>query len=124
MRISDWSADVGSSYLNPHRRAGGRHGGMDERERACEAARAAGFGHADRKRGYRHRRGRRGDPAAHPRLRRAARYRRGRLRSEEHTSDLQSLMRSSYAVFSLKKKTYESYNINTPISKQSTTTMN
>src|SRR3546814_18486518 len=81
MRISDWSADVGSSYLNPHRRAGGRHGGMDERERACEAARAAGFGHADRKRGYRHRRGRRGDPAAHPRLRRAARYRRGR--SEE-----------------------------------------
>src|SRR3546814_9523930 len=27
------------------------------------------------------------------------------LRSEEHTSDLQSLMRSSYAVFCLKKKT-------------------
>src|SRR3546814_4397702 len=29
----------------------------------------------------------------------------GRLRSEEHTSELQSLMRSSYAVFCLKKKT-------------------
>src|SRR3546814_5474665 len=28
-----------------------------------------------------------------------------RLRSEEHTSELQSLMRSSYAVFCLKKKT-------------------
>src|SRR3546814_4113474 len=28
----------------------------------------------------------------------------GLLRSEEHTSELQSLMRSSYAVFSLKKK--------------------
>src|SRR3546814_1218426 len=28
------------------------------------------------------------------------------LRSEEHTSELQSLMRSSYAVFCLKKKTY------------------
>src|SRR3546814_1277703 len=28
----------------------------------------------------------------------------GRLRSEEHTSELQSLMRSSYAVFCLKKK--------------------
>src|SRR3546814_5303251 len=28
----------------------------------------------------------------------------GRIRSEEHTSELQSLMRSSYAVFCLKKK--------------------
>src|SRR3546814_2427165 len=28
----------------------------------------------------------------------------GRIRSEEHTSDLQSLMRISYAVFCLKKK--------------------
>src|SRR3546814_4985744 len=31
---------------------------------------------------------------------------RARSRSEEHTSELQSLMRSSYAVFCLKKKTY------------------
>src|SRR3546814_5436207 len=30
-------------------------------------------------------------------------------RSEEHTSELQSLMRSSYAVFCLKKKTYKYY---------------
>src|SRR3546814_1590678 len=30
-----------------------------------------------------------------------------RLRSEEHTSELQSLMRTSYAVFCLKKKTFE-----------------
>src|SRR3546814_3236748 len=29
---------------------------------------------------------------------------RGRCRSEEHTSELQSLMRTSYAVFCLKKK--------------------
>src|SRR3546814_4998133 len=29
----------------------------------------------------------------------------GTIRSEEHTSELQSLMRSSYAVFCLKKKT-------------------
>src|SRR3546814_304120 len=37
----------------------------------------------------------------------AARRRQGdrRLRSEEHTSELQSLMRNSYAVFCLKKKT-------------------
>src|SRR3546814_4200112 len=31
----------------------------------------------------------------------------GYLRSEEHTSELQSLMRSSYAVFCLKKKINE-----------------
>src|SRR3546814_2389970 len=37
---------------------------------------------------------RRTDPAA------------SRFRSEEHTSELQSLMRISYAVFCLKKKTY------------------
>src|SRR3546814_3200193 len=34
-------------------------------------------------------------------------------RSEEHTSELQSLMRISYAVFCLKKKTKETYNITT-----------
>src|SRR3546814_7436575 len=32
------------------------------------------------------------------------RYEHGRQRSEEHTSELQSLMRISYAVFCLKKK--------------------
>src|SRR3546814_2396532 len=31
------------------------------------------------------------------------------VRSEEHTSELQSLMRISYAVFCLKKKTYTYY---------------
>src|SRR3546814_7537414 len=31
-------------------------------------------------------------------------------RSEEHTSELQSLMRTSYAVFCLKKKTHTKYN--------------
>src|SRR3546814_1797404 len=31
-------------------------------------------------------------------------------RSEEHTSELQSLMRISYAVFCLKKKTHTSWN--------------
>src|SRR3546814_3537680 len=31
----------------------------------------------------------------------------GKLRSEEHTYELQSLMRISYAVFCLKKKTYK-----------------
>src|SRR3546814_1443859 len=36
----------------------------------------------------------------------------GRFRSEEHTSELQSLMRISYAVFCLKKKTI-THNIHT-----------
>src|SRR3546814_2154118 len=38
----------------------------------------------------------------------------GRVRSEEHTSELQSLMRISYAVFCFKKKTYLHYNHITP----------
>src|SRR3546814_5771233 len=33
----------------------------------------------------------------------------GRSRSEEHTSELQSLMRISYAVFCLKKKNYNTH---------------
>src|SRR3546814_8418089 len=43
------------------------------------------------------------DPGAHRRSRGPAGGRPGR--SEEHTSELQSLMRISYAVFCLKKKT-------------------
>src|SRR3546814_2675302 len=38
-------------------------------------------------------------------------------RSEEHTSELQSLMRISYAVFCLKKKTKHDHNIPKVISK-------
>src|SRR3546814_18729177 len=34
------------------------------------------------------------------------------LRSEEHTSELQSLMRISYAVFCLKKKTNNTHHLN------------
>src|SRR3546814_8365494 len=35
------------------------------------------------------------------------------IRSEEHTPELQSLMRTSYAVFCLKKKTHNIHNMNT-----------
>src|SRR3546814_9019844 len=41
-----------------------------------------------------------------------------RPRSEEHTSELQSLMRISYAVFCLKKKKTKKTNSKTPISKK------
>src|SRR3546814_8130989 len=40
-----------------------------------------------------------------------ARYFGERIRSEEHTSELQSLMRISYAVFCLKKKNIQTKNI-------------
>src|SRR3546814_4874341 len=50
----------------------------------------------------------------------------GGLRSEEHTSELQSLMRISYAVFCLKKKTIRSeeptYNLQTQTARSTTGT--
>src|SRR3546814_5171861 len=64
---------------------------------------------------HRHARHRAGDRASD----RPSRGSRGNGRSEEHTSELQSLMRISYAVFCLKKKkdykhpTYHSYNHHT-----------
>src|SRR3546814_1379194 len=57
--------------------------------------------------------------AAPPDGRRAGR---GAIRSEEHTSELQSLMRISYAVFCLKQKTLENQivtaHIRTPVKKR------
>src|SRR3546814_7638900 len=43
-----------------------------------------------------------------------------RGRSEEHTSELQSLMRISYAVFCLKKKTYKQYTQNQRLKQHNT----
>src|SRR3546814_4897514 len=51
-------------------------------------------------------------PAPHPPAARAARR---PQRSEEHTSELQSLMRISYAVFCLKKKKNHKHKYNTYI---------
>src|SRR3546814_3426866 len=51
------------------------------------------------------------DPPGHPRLREMpverCLHNQRQQRSEEHTSELQSLMRISYAVFCLKKKKYD-----------------
>src|SRR3546814_9141610 len=113
MRISDWSSDVGSSdLLLGARRLPAR------RPRRARAA-ADGGGRAAEVRAGQPARGPRRDAvvpqpsegriARHPRgavlaraVDRTRRLRRGR--SEEHTSELQSLMRTSYAVFCLKKK--------------------
>src|SRR3546814_5447465 len=108
MRISDWSSDVCSSDLRLqrlHLRIGVAAGAEDQfLERIIGAAGRRRAEDRDRDRGQR---------GVHvlPRLRGvglAIRVRRERLidvfRSEEHTSELQSLMRISYAVFCLKNK--------------------
>src|SRR3546814_9956058 len=46
----------------------------------------------------------------------------GKVRSEEHTSELQSLMRISYAVFCLKKKKKNTTHIHNNYAKSNTTT--
>src|SRR3546814_3080730 len=104
MRISDWSSDVCSSDLLPApskslcpagedlprhhiRRPGSKVEGRSSRYSALTLIAERGFGELhDFRIGIRH---------IH-------------RRSEEHTSELQSLMRISYAVFCLKKKKKQS----------------
>src|SRR3546814_1321744 len=116
MRISDWSSDVCSSDLGiSHRsqpdqrdhRADGdpraRHGRVRAHDRQLQ-------GRAGRERGYAPPAGRTGEGAlmlGTTFVLALRSIRRHLLRSEEHTSELQSLMRISYAVFCLKKKTKE-----------------
>src|SRR3546814_5444393 len=103
MRISDWSSDVCSSDLAQDtgsaapevclrgEQAGDRPDGRDRPDLGRRVCPAGGGG---------------GDHLADPgrARRRGAGARAVRARSEEHTSELQSLMRISYAVFCLKKK--------------------
>src|SRR3546814_6343865 len=109
MRISDWSSDVCSSdlpRLRGHRGARRLAAGKPARcagQRLPLAARAAQPPQPrEPQRSRDHHRG----PVAAARPLGGARPPGGghRLRSEEHTSELQSLMRISYAVFCLKKK--------------------
>src|SRR3546814_6121334 len=103
MRISGWSSDVCSSDLRPRGRPAGRRGaahalqaaGGRRCRRARSAARAPAAAVVVR-------------PVQGGRAVAAFRAARGQplARSEEHTSELQSLMRISYAVFCLKKKKY------------------
>src|SRR3546814_6980595 len=94
MRISDWSSDVCSSDLGL--RAGcakPRRGRADRSDPGRRAVLAGEEGFLQR--------GQRPCRRAHrPRSP-------DHGRSEEHTSELQSLMRISYAVFCLKTKTHE-----------------
>src|SRR3546814_9819454 len=111
MRISDWSSDVCSSDLLAARRGGLPRPTVRNARRRGHDPRASG--RCARRNGLleqlsqRRRRQQRRRPAP-PRDARArlAYHAAGRRdeRSEEHTSELQSLMRISYAVFCLKKK--------------------
>src|SRR3546814_9093542 len=96
MRISDWSSDVCSSDLRQRHRADSTTATLANamfrrartQRRAAAKHRRATLPHADRKR------------SMGPSFLRHARC----ARPEEHTSELQSQMRISYAVFCLKKK--------------------
>src|SRR3546814_10090573 len=110
MRISDWSSDVCSSDLD---QAKARDVAADEDREALAIERDVGVERidaaADRAGDARAARGlgRRGDFAlrgAAEEIFAARRFAGAGKRSEEHTSELQSLMRISYAVFCLKKK--------------------
>src|SRR3546814_4083814 len=91
MRISDWSSDVCSSDLNSGGFARLRRAGLLP---AVKAASICGL-HVKRV----------GAPSQPPTSRaEGLRSCEPDSRSEEHTSELQSLMRISYAVFCLKKK--------------------
>src|SRR3546814_8020654 len=91
MRMSDWSSDVCSSDLEDR-----PQGGKAQRR---AMARTAEGGEERRQQGGKGngRAGRRTQPH------RPGAVRPQKRRSEEHTSELQSLMRSSYAVCCLKK---------------------
>src|SRR3546814_9623336 len=112
MRISDWSSDVCSSDLPDHHGGGSaRHvdaagqfpAPVDRDVRRFDAGDGAGLsrrvdGQLPPQPGTVQVRGRR-------RVRQFTLRRDHQARSEENTSELKSLMRISYAVFCLKKKT-------------------
>src|SRR3546814_10347038 len=127
MRISDWSSDVCSSDLRSrgsfdgypgHTLDRGRYAGCAKQERAGGCRRGMGVECSRRSDQGRHRNLRPGDervvyrgggvprgsvgltPSSKVINKVSARC----LRTEEHTSEPQSLMRISYAVFCLKKK--------------------
>src|SRR3546814_3596225 len=108
MPISDWSSAVCSSDLHLDRRdeavADARDGGDHALAVGRGAQRLAQFRDGGRERALDH------DDAGPDRIEQFllghdfARAQQQFMRSEEHTSELQSLMRISYAVFCLKKK--------------------
>src|SRR3546814_1839798 len=114
MRISDWSSDVCSSDLAAARAAHFQRyyrqaGRFLERQPDHLLRGSALFGPAAAGRRRKSRR-----PRRRSTLKVGVNVRLGLgagMRSEEHTSELQSLMRISYAVFCLQKKKNQRYNM-------------
>src|SRR3546814_986035 len=131
MRIRDWSSDVCSSYLSAHGRptrgqrlqADAQGDDLPDRGRAIEGLASVGPGWKRvrrRAQWLRHEpvrlaawlRTRCGTRAARVGLRdRSAASAGRRRRSDEHTSELQSLLRLSFAVFCSKKTNHLSLNL-------------
>src|SRR3546814_4779540 len=112
MRISDWSSDVCSSDLHQHARA---VVDLVPRHVAGEFRGQRHRGHACGQQQQRHDHGARRPPGGAHQVRGQQHRRHDQChRSEEHTSELQSLMRISYAVFCLKKKTTTPHSPHTP----------
>src|SRR3546814_5425505 len=118
MRISDWSSDVCSSDLETVETLGQRlapglgpehaAAAVEHPDLALQAAVPRSVAHARGQHSVEQLRARRRQQVGALRTGEAlAREHRQRIRSEEHTSALQSLMRNSYAVFCLKKKTQD-----------------
>src|SRR3546814_5871741 len=113
MRISDWSSDVCSSDLRERPAAQDRfekpverrRSRVDHRQRKDAGGEAGAGSRQGDAVGDVARKRPRGGRGRRRLCVRAVRDRLQRPRSEEHTSELQSLMRNSYAVFCLKKKT-------------------
>src|SRR3546814_7594878 len=102
MRISDWSSDVCSSDLEDRGRACQVDRENHHVDRHAAVAEGAGERRIDRPAGA-------GSGIHEGRAQQQQESRHEQPeRSEEHTSELQSLMRISYAVFCLKKKTTKS----------------
>src|SRR3546814_2764880 len=110
MRISDWSSDVCSSDLPPDS-PNSVH--AECRRRRCIEARAIGKSSFVFEESSQSPRCDRRTITRVPRYTRPSASHSGR--SEEHTSELQSLMRISYAVFCLKKKNKTTQNNNKDI---------
>src|SRR3546814_10381859 len=105
MRISDWSSDVCSSDLQPAAERGADDRPEDRAHAPDRHRRAVAFGRIDVEQDrLAHRHERRAENALEqPETHEFAQAGGDAARSEEHTSELQSLMRTSYAVFCLKK---------------------
>src|SRR3546814_3914840 len=108
MRISDWSSDVCSSDLISASDEPGSMPSTDQHDNVTPPPGAGRASKAEKARSIMSDAPQRSMPRIAsmvlPIARTLSRTVSQRSRSEEHTSELQSLMRNSYAVFCLKKK--------------------